>query len=96
MTPSPTDLVVDALAVARIVRLLQVDEIPVGKLRETMLDRHGEHLWTELLRCPWCASIWVAAGVVVARAAAPRPWSFLARVLAGSQVTGHLAEMAHS
>lgn len=42
----------------------------------------------ELARCPWCMSMWIAAGVVAARATAPRWWDPLARALAASQVAG--------
>lgn len=88
-----TDVVVDALAVARIVRLIQVDEIPVGALRERVLDRHGDKLWAELLRCPWCLSVHVGAAVVLARHLFPRAWPWAARALASSAVAGHLAEL---
>lgn len=91
---SATDLVVDALAVHRIVRLIQVDEMPVGELRELLLNLGGERRWTELLRCAWCGSVWVAFGVVAARALFPRTWPWVARALASSAVAGHLAELS--
>lgn len=91
---SPTDVVVDMLAVARVVRLVQVDEIPAGAAREWCLDVFGESRATELLRCPHCLSVWVAAAVVFARWRWPRAWSHVARVLAGSAVAGHLAELS--
>lgn len=40
--------------------------------------------------CDWCSSVWIACGVVAARALAPRAWRPLARALAGSQLTGML------
>jgi Protein of unknown function (DUF1360) len=86
------DAATDALATARIVRLVQVDEIPVGKARELVLDLYGDKTWSDLLRCNWCLSVWVAGGVVLARHRWPRLWSPLARILAGSQVAGMLAE----
>lgn len=92
---SATEAVIDAVAVARIVRLVQVDEMPVGALREAVLDRYGEWKATELLRCPWCLSVWVAAAVVLARHRWPRAWPWVARVLVGSEVAGHLAEATH-
>ncbi len=88
------DITVDALAVSRLVRLVQVDEIPVGALRERLLERHGDKTWAALLSCPWCLSIHAAAGVAVARHLFPRAWPILARVLAASEVTGHLAHLA--
>ncbi len=88
-----TDTVVDMLAVARIVRLVQEDEMPVGAAREWALDVFGEWKATELLRCVWCLSPWVAAGVALARHRYPRAWPVAARVLAGSQVTGQLSHL---
>lgn len=35
-----------------------------------------------LVTCRWCAGMWIAAGVVVARTAAPRAWTPVARGLA--------------
>lgn len=35
-----------------------------------------------LVTCRWCAGVWIAAGVVVARTAAPRAWAPVARGLA--------------
>jgi hypothetical protein len=35
-----------------------------------------------LVTCRWCAGVWIAAGVVVARTAAPRAWTPVARGLA--------------
>lgn len=45
-----------------------------------------------LIGCPWCAGMWVAFGVVLARRVAPRAWSPVARALALSAVAGLLAE----
>jgi hypothetical protein len=76
---SATEVVVDALAVHRVTRLVQDDDIPIGALREQLLDRYGDRKWTELLTCPWCLSMWVAAGVVLARHRWPRAWPWIAR-----------------
>jgi hypothetical protein len=35
-----------------------------------------------LVTCRWCAGIWIAAGVGLARSVAPRAWSPVARALA--------------
>src|SRR3954451_17071979 len=35
-----------------------------------------------LITCRWCAGVWIAGGVTVARALAPKPWAVLARGLA--------------
>jgi hypothetical protein len=47
---------------------------------------------TYLVNCPWCASVWLAVGVAIARRVAPLPWRLAARVLAGSAVAGALGE----
>lgn len=36
----------------------------------------------ELILCPWCVSVWVAAGVLIARSRFPRAWAPVARLLA--------------
>ena len=46
-----------------------------------------------LLTCPWCAGMWVALGVVVARRLAPRLWSPLARALGMSAAAGLLSTL---
>lgn len=88
------DAATDALAVSRLVRLAQQDEIPVGNLRERLIDRYGDQTWTGLLVCPYCLSVWVGAGVVLARYLFPRAWPWIARVLALSEATGHLHHLA--
>lgn len=81
------DLVTDSLAVWRIVRFIQRDSL-IEEPREAVINRWGHLKITELLTCPWCLSIWVAAGVVLARAAAPRVWGMIARGLAFSAGAG--------
>lgn len=44
-----------------------------------------------LITCPWCAGMYVAAGVAIARRLAPRPWQALAKVLALSAAAGIIA-----
>lgn len=44
-----------------------------------------------LLTCRWCAGVYVAAGVVVARRLAPGPWGYAARALAASSAAALLA-----
>jgi len=89
--PSLAESAVDALAVARLTHLLQDDEVwPVRELRNAYLARVGDSRWADLATCPWCLSMWLAGGVAAARAVAPRPWSWIARGLAASYVTGWL------
>lgn len=92
---SATETVVDVLAVARLTKLAQVDEVwPMPEVRAAFLRRVGDSRWADLESCPWCLSVHVAALVALARWRFPRAWPVLARVLAGSQVTGHLAELS--
>lgn len=79
----------DAIAVYRIVRFVQRDTL-IETQREYVINNWGGgHLRLgELLQCSWCLSIWVAAGVVLARAAAPRVWGMIARGLAFSAGAG--------
>lgn len=88
------DLVVDALATHRIVRLVQRDTLPpIARARGHLLATHPHHPLVELLICPWCASIHAAALTQVLRLAAPRAWRVLGVVLAASSVAGFLTEL---
>lgn len=81
-------LLVDFLAVYRLTRLLQLDDIleaPRDELRRA-LRRHAKLL--ELTTCPWCLSVWIAFGVVVLRRVRPRFWDPIATALAASAVAG--------
>lgn len=93
---------IDAGAAARLTRLITRDTFPpVAHAREWVLDRvdpgkvrdtDGEPpALAELLTCNWCAGWWVSAGVVIARAFAPRLWDPLARALAMSMIVGQVA-----
>lgn len=94
---------VDALAVARITRLVTEDRIPFGWLRDRILERAQENSGglgsdsrlAELVTCPWCMSIWVAGFVLLARRFVPG-WRHLARLLAASLVAGLAAERSSS
>lgn len=106
-----TTLVVDALAVARLTRLVTVDRAgrparrlllkrayPYRPRRLRDLPSDDIETWAaidpeppalvELVRCPWCISVWIAAAVTAARSAAPRLWHPVATALACSQVAG--------
>ena len=97
---APLDLLVDVLAVARITRLMTEDRVPLAWLRDRVKREawkrhdssraaHDEPYAVELFECPWCMSMWVGAGVLIARNVPG--WRPLARVLAASYVTGFLA-----
>jgi len=101
------DTVLEALAIARITRLITTDRVPFGPLRTRLMSvawqreqrrpkqedtvRPVEPYTVELLTCPWCMSVWVALAVLLVLRHIPG-WKFLARVLAASYVTGFLAE----
>lgn len=81
------------LAVYRAVRLLQRDDVPpLPAVRAKLMDRYGASVWSALLDCPWCLSIWVAAALGVLRLAAPRLHAGLVGVLASSAVAGIITE----
>lgn len=87
------DLLIDTLAVHRLVRLVQRDTLPpLPEIRHHLLTAHKDATWLELLDCPWCLSVHVAVAAGAARAAAPRWWGWLARALAISTAAALLAE----
>jgi Protein of unknown function (DUF1360) len=106
MTHSFWWLVCDALAVYRLAILITQDAITNG-LR-TLIQRPYQRLqrrnttrampkgfrWylVELSTCPWCVSIWVAAGAIALTRLAPTVWQYAAIALACSAVAGFLAE----
>jgi hypothetical protein len=47
----------------------------------------------QLVTCRWCAGVWIAGGVVLARAVAPRLWDPLAKALALSAGAVLLADL---
>lgn len=87
--PHAVDIAVDSLAVYRIVRLLQRDDVPpMPKIRQAADDRLARTPYHELVTCPWCLSPYVGVLVALARIASPRVWAVLAFVLASSAITG--------
>lgn len=84
-------LLADALATARLTRLVTKDDI-TDRLRWPIIRRSADGrlpAWCgEFIRCPWCVGMWAAAGVITARTIAPRAWRPLAAVLACSEVAG--------
>lgn len=100
------------LATHRLTRLLVTDEITTparealqnraearwatGTGRTPPADEWGSRI-AYLLSCPWCASVWVAAAVVAALAAAGHaPAHPLLLTLAASTVTGLLTGLEES
>lgn len=82
------DLVTDALAVFRLTRLVTTDAI-MQPARDAI---QGRPFVREVTSCDWCLSVWVAFGVVTARAICPRVWRPIAQALAFSTVAGLIAE----
>jgi hypothetical protein len=90
---TPLGLIVDALAVFRLTKLVNDDEI-TADLRDKILERfHPEDTKIGyLITCPWCVSIWAGGAVALARELAPRSWNVAASALAFSALTGLAAE----
>lgn len=98
-----SDLVVDALAAARLTRLITTDSFPpVRMARDWFLDKVDpgkvrDHegaeppALAELITCNWCTGMWVAFGVVAARRAVPGLWAPVAEALAVAMVVGQVA-----
>lgn len=90
-----SELAEEALAAYRIWRLAAKDEIlarPRGRF-ERWATEHERFLLLELIDCPWCMTIWIGAGAVVARLIAPKPWKICRRLLAASAAAGLIAEI---
>lgn len=87
----------DALAAFRLTRLVTEDAITEPLRKRIVAQSYaapggiGSKVH-KLIECPWCAGFWISAGVIVARAAAPRAWEPVARVLALSAAVGLIAE----
>jgi hypothetical protein len=91
------DLLVDALAAARVTRLVTTDTFPPVKLlREWALDKvdpnpqegQAPSSLAELIECHWCAGFWISAGVVAARRYVPGVWDPIAKAFAFSMTVG--------
>jgi alkylhydroperoxidase family enzyme len=86
------DLAVGALAVHRLTRLITEDSITEPLRRPVLEDRPDSRL-ADFLTCPWCVSVWVAAGWLALTAAAPRIARPLGAVLAWSTAAGLLSSL---
>jgi hypothetical protein len=83
------EFVIDTLAAARIVRLVTEDTIT--EPARAWIDEHAPEKLSDLVTCPWCMGVWVAAGVFAARRVAPRAWDPLARALALAELASAIA-----
>lgn len=87
------DLLVDVLATYRLTRLV-VEDVITAPVREKIFEKYPptEDKWSYALTCPWCASVWIGAGVMIARKVAPSAWDPVAKGLAASAATGIISE----
>lgn len=87
------DLIVDSLATYRLTRLVTEDVI-AAPVRDKIFEKHPPHdrSWSYVLTCPWCSSVWIGIGVMIARKIVPSAWDPLAKGLAASAVTGVISE----
>jgi hypothetical protein len=83
-------LAVDALAVYRATILVTQDQI-TEPVRHRVKEKLGMGAY-DFLTCPWCTSVWLAAGALLGRRFAPRLWEPLASLGAFSAVSGFMAE----
>jgi hypothetical protein len=92
-------LTVGALAVHRLTRLLIEDEVTdpartrIRRWADGTAEREAHPAVTYLLTCPWCVSVWVAAGWAALTAAAPAAASTAGAVLAWSSAAGLLSSL---
>lgn len=84
-------LVVDSLAVYRLVRLVVRDTIS-QPFRRWLSRKYEGPVVEAITTCSWCLSVYAAAGVVLLTWLWPVPWSYVATGLAFSAVTGVLAD----
>lgn len=96
----PVLLVVYALAVARVTGLITQDSITEDARDRLVgwLDDRPRTLGSyvaKLVTCPWCTSVWVAAGTApLTWWHGANPWMLVPAVaLAFSQVTGMISDM---
>lgn len=87
----PAALTIGALAVHRLTRLVTEDEV-ARPLRER-LSGDGTTRLAYFLTCPWCVSIWVAAGWAALTASAPAVAVPAGTVLAWSSAAGLLTSL---
>jgi hypothetical protein len=95
----PVTLTVGALAVHRLTRLVTEDEV-TRPLRERLTKVVSGTMYRPvhprlgyLVTCPWCVSVYVAAGWAALTVAAPAVTAPAGAVLAWSSVTGLLASL---
>lgn len=88
---NPVLLVVYALAVYRLTVLVTADFI-TERPRRWVMSRGDT--WATFITCPWCTSVWLAAGWIVLASLVPTVAGVLGVLLALSAVAGYLSEKA--
>jgi hypothetical protein len=90
---SEISFLIDGLAVFRVTKLVNDDEI-FADVRDKLLDRFPPESTKlgYLITCPWCVSIYTGFAAALARELAPRTWNVVASALAFSAATGLVAE----
>lgn len=86
------------LALARLTRLVNADTL-TDPLRIAVARRWGEDGWASyFMTCPWCVSIWLgfATAWLPVVAFGLTWWTYPLLALAGSYVTGMLAQLDQS
>lgn len=84
------DLLVDALATYRLVKLVRDDKI-TEPARDAVVEKHGPPARSKvsyLVHCPWCLSFYFGAALTLGRHLAPGPTQGVARTFALSALAG--------
>jgi hypothetical protein len=86
-------LLINALAIARIARLIARDTVTNGARHRIQSKAEGSLV--ELLTCPWCLGIWLAAAATVLTCAASTRgwWLIVASGFAIAELAGLLNEL---
>jgi len=87
-TTDPVALVLYAVAVYRLARLVTADTI-TERPRQWIAER-GDR-WSLFITCPWCTSVWLAAGWALLASLLPAGALVLGAILAWSAVAGLLS-----
>lgn len=81
------DVISEPVRQSLVGRLVDPDEMPATSSGMPTALETVEHLdnppkLARLITCRWCAGVWIAGGVVLARAVAPKLWEPVARGMA--------------
>lgn len=89
------DVISEPMRQSVVGRLVGADEVPPGAVVPTALemveDLDNPPKLARLITCRWCAGVWIAGAVVMARSVAPKLWDPVARAMALSAGAALLA-----